>query len=200
MNKFAWTSTQEDAKPGETANPGEGNIAEKRKGAVELQHDINGNIYAELCAYQAGTAIYQTIDTSHGKGAIWHIKLNHASLTRSHEDSMQVLVGPDMNHLTPVEMKRTGSNPNGHVKQDNSGKQTVISTPVTNKNTRDHAGQWATYEGNVLINSDTTVFTFKSISGAALNLGNLLDDISFQIAYPLTYDRNGATGALPTGN
>ena len=186
-SRFAWRSTQK-----------QGTWWEQKPNAVELQHDLDGNIYAELCAYQAGTALYQDIATR--PGAMYKISLKHTSLSKDHVDSMRVLVGP-AGHETPVVMTRITSNGNG----DKTGvSSTLIATKASNTgeivsgtevSSRNHKGQWETYEGTYLIPTGQTVtrFTFESVSGKALNHGNLLDDISFQLAYPLTYQGNGST-------
>jgi hypothetical protein len=187
--RFAWDSTQQDG------GGNDGDISnEQRAHAVELQKDRNGNQYAELCADQAGTAIFQNISTV--PGAVYRIRLDHASLNASHLDSMQVLVGPDMGHLTAVPMTRltsNGSDPTGPV-------GTTIATTASNTGDRDHSGQWETYQGTYTIpaGQTTTVFTFKSLGSRAGNYGNLLDNISFQVAYPLDYDLNGGTGSVPS--
>lgn len=81
-------------------------------------------------------------------------------------------------------------------------KSTVIATKVTNGNERAHADQWETYEGTYLIpdGQTTTRFTFRSVDARSLDRGNLLDDIVFDKAYRLTYDKNSsdATGEVPS--
>lgn len=77
---------------------------------------------------------------------------------------------------------------------------TLIATQATNEpdyndgDSRHHEGQWATYEGTYLATGTRTVFSFESVSSISDNAGNLLDDISFEKAYPLSYDMNGGTG------
>ena len=48
-------------------------------------------MYAELCAYEKGTAIYQDIKTV--PGTLYKIRLKHASLYSGYLDKMQVMVG-----------------------------------------------------------------------------------------------------------
>ena len=43
-------------------------------------------------------------------------------------------------------------------------------------------------------NQPVTRFTFKSFNSDSPTSGNLVDDIDFQMAYPLSYDMNGGTG------
>ena len=185
--KFGWSSTQKD---------GTDNIQHKA-GAIEIQYDDQAdNVYAELCAYEKGTAIYQDIKTV--PGTLYKVRLRHASLNQNYLDKMQVLIGAP-GHETPVEMTRTTVN--GHGDKLNE-KSTTIATKVGNTNDRDHEHQWETYEGTYLIpdGQTTTRFTFKSIDAKQLDYGNMLDDIVFDKAYKLSYDKNSsdATGSVPS--
>lgn len=186
-SKFGWTSTQKA-----------GSNVQQKANAVELQYDDStaDNVYAELCAYEAGTAIYQDIRTV--PGTLYKVRLRHASLNQNYLDKMQVLIGAP-GHETPVEMTRTTVN--GHGDKLNE-KSTTIATKVTNGNNRHHADQWETYEGTYLIpdGQTTTRFTFKSIDSKQLDRGNVLDDIVFDKAYRLSYDKNAtdANGSVPS--
>lgn len=186
-SKFGWTSTQKA-----------GSNVQQKANAVELQYDDStaDNVYAELCAYEAGTAIYQDIRTV--PGTLYKVRLKHASLNSTYLDKMQVMIGTP-GHEQPVEMTRTSVN--GHGDKLNE-KSTVIATKVTNGNNRHHADQWETYEGTYLIpdGQTTTRFTFKSIDSKQLDYGNVLDDIVFDKAYRLDYDKNAsdATGKVPS--
>ena len=186
-SKFGWTSTQKA-----------GSNVQQKANAVELQYDDStaDNVYAELCAYEAGTAIYQDIRTV--PGTLYKVRLKHASLNSTYLDKMQVMIGTP-GHEQPVEMTRTGVNGNGDKLNE---KSTTIATKVTNGNNRHHADQWETYEGTYLIpdGQTTTRFTFKSIDSKQLDYGNVLDDIVFDKAYRLDYDKNAsdATGEVPS--
>ena len=186
-SKFGWTSTQKA-----------GSNVQQKANAVELQYDDStaDNVYAELCAYEAGTAIYQDIRTV--PGTLYKVRLKHASLNSTYLDKMQVMIGTP-GHEQPVEMTRTSVN--GHGDKLNE-KSTVIATKVTNGNNRHHADQWETYEGTYLIpdGQATTRFTFKSIDAKQLDYGNVLDDIVFDKAYKLTYNKNAtdASGSVPS--
>ena len=186
-SKFGWTSTQKA-----------GSNVQQKANAVELQYDDStaDNVYAELCAYEAGTAIYQDIRTV--PGTLYKVRLKHASLNSTYLDKMQVMIGTP-GHEQPVEMTRTSVN--GHGDKLNE-KSTTIATKVTNGNNRHHADQWETYEGTYLIpdGQTTTRFTFKSIDAKQLDYGNVLDDIVFDKAYRLSYDKNAsdATGEVPS--
>ena len=186
-SKFGWTSTQKA-----------GSAVQQKANAVELQYDDStaGNVYAELCAHEAGTAIYQDIRTV--PGTLYKVRLKHASLNSTYLDKMQVMIGTP-GHEQPVEMTRTSVN--GHGDKLNE-KSTVIATRVTNGNNRHHTDQWETYEGTYLIpdGQTTTRFTFRSIDAKQLDRGNVLDDIVFDKAYRLSYDKNAsdATGKVPS--
>lgn len=186
-SKFGWASTQKA-----------GSNVQQKANAVELQYDDStaDNVYAELCAYEAGTAIYQDIRTV--PGTLYKVRLKHASLNSTYLDKMQVMIGTP-GHEQPVEMTRTSVN--GHGDKLNE-KSTVIATKVTNGNNRHHADQWETYEGTYLIPDGQTAtrFTFKSIDSKQLDYGNVLDDIVFDKAYRLSYDKNStaAAGEVPS--
>ena len=186
-SKFAWSSTENGSR-------------------VELQQDRNTkNTYAEIVAQQDNTSIYQNVSTGNG-GVLYKIRLKHASRQSSHADKMQVLVGSDTAHATPVEMTRVTSNGHG---DKVGGKSTIITTKVSNTDPRDHGSQWETYEGYYQMpeGQKNTVFMFKSLEGfkddetlSGNNVGNLVDDIEFSRSYKLTYDKNAsdATGKVPS--
>lgn len=186
-SRFAWSSTENGSR-------------------VELQQDRNTkNTYAEIVAQQDNTSIYQNVSTGNG-GVLYKIRLKHASRQSSHADRMQVLVGSDTDHATPVEMTRVISNGHG---DKVGGKSTIITTKVSNTDPRDHGAQWETYEGYYQVpeGQKNTVFMFKSLEGfkevetlPGNNVGNLVDDIEFSRSYKLTYDANSsdASGQVPS--
>lgn len=198
--KFAWNST-------EVAGTQNGS-SQWHTNEVELQRDSRtGNMYGELCAYQVNTSIRQYIRTT--PGVLYKVRLKHASLSRDYLDKMQVLIGPAGNEQ-PVRMTRVGSQ-NGLDATGESTASTTVSTHASNEmeikdgqgtpySSRNHDGQWATYEGVYVATSDVTSFTFKSVDAKAWNLGNLLDDIVFDKAYRLSYDKNAsdASGQVPS--
>lgn len=47
--------------------------------------------------------------------------------------------------------------------------------------------------------STVTRFTFESIEGVDDTLGSKIDDIGFEISYPLTYKLHGGNGVVPNG-
>ena len=186
-SRFAWSSTENGSR-------------------VELQQDRNTkNTYAEIVAQQDNTSIYQNVSTGNGD-VLYKIRLKHASRQSSHADRMQVLVGSDTDHATPVEMTRVTSNGHG---DKVGGKSTTITTKVSNTDPRDHGAQWETYEGYYQVpeGQKNTVFMFKSLEGfkeyetlPGNNIGNLVDDIEFSRSYKLTYDSNSsdASGQVPS--
>ena len=186
-SRFAWSSTENGSR-------------------VELQQDRDTkNTYAEIVAQQDNTSIYQNVSTGNG-GVLYKIRLKHASRQSSHADKMQVLVGSDTAHATPVEMTRVTSNGHG---DKVGGKSTTITTKVSNTDPRDHGSQWETYEGYYQVpeGQKNTVFMFKSLEGfkeyetlPGNNVGNLVDDIEFSLSYKLTYDKNSsdAAGQVPS--
>ena len=198
-DKFAWDSTEVARVQNESS--------QWHTNEVELQQDSRtGNMYAELCAYQAHTSIRQYIHTT--PGTLYKVRLKHASLSRDYLDKMQVLVGPAGNEQ-PVRMTRVESQ-NRLDATGESTASTTVSTHASNEmeikddqrpySSRNHNGQWATYEGVYVATSDVTSFTFKSVDAKAYNLGNLLDDIVFDKAYRLSYDKNAtdANGSVPS--
>lgn len=199
-DRFAWDST-------EVAGTQNGS-SQWHTNEVELQRDSRtGNMYGELCAYQANTSIRQYIRTT--PGVLYKVRLKHASLSRDYLDKMQVLIGSDGNEQ-PVSMTRVESQ-NGLDATGESTASTTVSTHASNEmeikdgqgtpySSRNHNGQWATYEGVYVATSDVTSFTFKSVDAKAYNLGNLLDDIVFDKAYRLSYDKNStaASGQVPS--
>lgn len=180
--KFGWASDQKGRQP-------QGGVGlTDRPNAVELQQDsVTGNTYAEIVGSERGKAILQKIDTQHDSDTVYTVRFDHASLSKEHADSMQVLVNGK-----PVTMTRVTSNKAG---DEQGWTGTSITTHATNTNRFQHDGQWATYEGKVTIPANTPVstFTFKALNAVDPTKGNLIDNLTFKIAYRLSYDANGGT-------
>ena len=180
--KFGWASDQKGGQP-------QGGVGlTDRPNAVELQQDsVTGNTYAEIIGSERGKAILQKIDTQHDSDTVYTVRFDHASLSKEHADSMQVLVNGK-----PVTMTRVTSNKAG---DEQGWTGTSITTHATNTNRFQHDGQWATYEGKVTIPANTPVstFTFKALNAVDPTKGNLIDNLTFKIAYRLSYDANGGT-------
>lgn len=185
--KFGWTSDQKGGQP-------QGGVGlTDRPNAVELQQDsVTGNTYAEIVGSERGKAILQKIDTQHDSDTVYTVRFDHASLSKEHADSMQVLVNGK-----PVTMTRVTSNKAG---DEQGWTGTSITTHATNTNRFQHDGQWATYEGKVTIPANTPVstFTFKALNAVDPTKGNLIDNLTFKIAYKLGYDANGGKGQMPS--
>lgn len=172
---FGWKSNQTD-----TAVDGRAPIA-------EIQQSRDGsNYYGEITASQADTYLYQDINTRHDFSTVYTVKLKHASRALAMGvDSLQVLVGTP-GHERPVELTRVASDGKDQVGE----KSNVVASAVSGWD-----GKWDTYMGSVIIpaNQPVTRFTFKSITGIDNVAGNLIDDVRFAYAYPLSYDANGGT-------
>lgn len=179
---FGWKSNQTD-----TAVDGRAPIA-------EIQQSRDGsNYYGEITASQANTYLYQDINTRHDFSTVYTVKLKHASRTLAMGvDSLQVLVGAP-GHERPVELTRIASDGKDQVGE----KSNVVASAVSGWN-----GKWDTYMGSVIIPADQPVtrFTFKSITGIDNVAGNLIDDVRFAYAYPLSYDANGGKGRVPSSS
>lgn len=181
-SKFGWISDQKGGKP-------QGFVTDHAN-SVELQRDNDtDNTYAEIVGSEIGKSIYQKIDTQNSTDAVYTVRFDHAALSSEHADGMQALVNGK-----PVTMTRIGGNKAG----DKTGwTGTDIVTHATNTDHYRHDGQWATYEGKVTIPANTPVstFAFKSLNEAKPDMGNLIDNLTFKIAYRLSYDSNGGTKA-----
>ncbi len=189
--RFAWKSDQ--------TGKDLGNPPYEQAGDVQVWNRYDGsNHYAELTAAQAGSAIYQDIDTESDSDVQYIVSLRHASLNASHLDSMQVLIGAP-GHETPVTMTRVTANGHGDKVGESSD---TIATRVSNpkpadREDSDHTGQWETYTGTVTVPAGRPVtrFTFRNVSSKSAWNGNLIDDIAFTKARRLDYDANGGTKA-----
>lgn len=153
-----------------------------------------GNVWGEIAAAKQGKYIYQDIATTPGVVYKWSLK--HASRNADQDDSMQVMIG-EPGAEAVQEATRTTSNGTDKVGE----KSTTITTHGTAQD-----GKWETYTGDYLATSTTTRFTFRSVrdsNGQGLDFtaeGNCVDDLSFDKAYRLSYDKNAsdATGKVPS--
>lgn len=153
-----------------------------------------GNVWGEIAAAKQGKYIYQDIATTPGVVYKWSLK--HASRNADQDDSMQVMIG-EPGAEAVQEATRTTSNGTDKVGE----KSTTITTHGTAQD-----GRWETYTGDYLATSTTTRFTFRSVrdsNGQGLDFtaeGNCVDDLSFDKAYKLSYDKNSsdATGSVPS--
>ena len=153
-----------------------------------------GNVWGEIAAAKRGKYIYQDIATTPGVVYKWSLK--HASRNADQDDSMQVMIGEPGK---TVAQQATRTTSNGSDKTGSAG--TTITTHGTAQD-----GKWETYTGDYLATSTTTRFTFRSVrdsNGQGLDFtaeGNCVDDLSFDKAYKLSYDKNSsdATGSAPS--
>ena len=188
-SKFGWDSDQEGMRPDQQPTS-----HQKLQHCVQLGHANNNNgqkvnRYAEIVAETPTGAIYQDIATVPGVMYRWTLK--HASASTSHADSMAVMIG-DPGKETAQEATRTTVNGYG----DKLGK---VGTTIT---TRGPGVAWETYTGTYIATSTVTRFTYRSLQGDTklLHTGNWIDDVSFDKAYRLSYDKNAsdASGSVPS--
>ena len=170
------------------------------RGIVEVQRfrtavkGSTGNVWGEIAAAKQGKYIYQDIATT--PGVVYRWSLKHASRNADQDDSMQVMIGEPGK---TVAQQATRTTSNGSDKTGSAG--TTITTHGTAQD-----GRWETYTGDYLATSTTTRFTFRSVrdsNGQGLDFtaeGNCVDDLSFDKAYKLSYDKNSsdATGSVPS--
>lgn len=179
--QFGWRSTQTDTS------------VDGRAPIVEIQRSRDGsNTYAEITASEANTYIYQDVSTPVA-GAVYTIRLKHASRAVDSRDALSVLIGAP-GHERAVTLTRTASDSGDPVGESST---TVESTAWA------WDGEWDTYEGTYTIPDGQTVtrFTFLAVRGTTgsddQTSGNCVDDIDFQVAYPLAYELNGGDGRIP---
>lgn len=165
-------------------------------GGTEIQCWGGTNQWGELCAQQDGAAIYQDISTI--KGAVYKWTLKHTSRFKEHDDEMQVMIGSTTSQAVQpawrIENGKYTAMPEGKIKTHNPYcDMTNGATSPTGVANLDKA--WRTYTGAYLVKDTLTRFTFKSVSSYGPAWGNLVDDISFQITFPIRYDANGGDGS-----
>lgn len=183
-SQFGWKSNQTDTR------------VDGRGGIVEIQRSrANDNMYAEITASQANTYLYQDIDTAHSTPTVYTVKLRyaHRNGTINSNEKIQILVGAP-GHEQPVTMTRIASRNNNRIGE----KSTTVNAP----NSNGWLGSWDTFQGSVEIPAGQPVsrFTFKALGSIDGVTGNLIDDVQFKLAYPLSYDKNAqdATGSVPS--
>lgn len=183
--KFGWKSNDDTA--------GADTVEVQRRNHTPYPTNA-GNVWGEIAAAKRGKYIYQDIATTPGVVYKWSLK--HASRNADQDDSMQVMIG-EPGAEAVQEATRTTSNGTDKVGE----KSTTITTHGTAQDSK-----WETYTGDYLATSTTTRFTFRSVrdsNGQGLDFtaeGNCVDDLSFDKAYRLSYDKNAsdATGKVPS--
>lgn len=183
--KFGWKSND--------ATAGADTVEVQRRNHTPYPTNA-GNVWGEIAAAKRGKYIYQDIATTPGVVYKWSLK--HASRNADQDDSMQVMIG-EPGKTVAQQATRTTSN--------GSDKTGSVGTTITTHGTAQD-GKWETYTGDYLATSTTTRFTFRSVrdsNGQGLDFtaeGNCVDDLSFDKAYKLSYDKNSsdATGSVPS--
>lgn len=183
--KFGWKSNDDTA--------GADTVEVQRRNHTPYPTNA-GNVWGEIAAAKRGKYIYQDIATTPGVVYKWSLK--HASRNADQDDSMQVMIG-EPGKTVAQQATRTTSN--------GSDKTGSVGTTITTHGTAQD-GRWETYTGGYLATSTTTRFTFRSVrdsNGQGLDFtaeGNCVDDLSFDKAYKLSYDKNSsdATGSVPS--
>lgn len=183
--KFGWRSNDDTA--------GVDTVEVQRRNHTPYPTNA-GNVWGEIAAAKRGKYIYQDIATTPGVVYKWSLK--HASRNSDQDDSMQVMIGEPGK---TVAQQATRTTSNGSDKTGSAG--TTITTHGTAQD-----GRWETYTGDYIATSTTTRFTFRSVrdsNGQGLDFtaeGNCVDDLSFDKAYKLSYDKNSsdATGSVPS--
>lgn len=198
-SKFGWDSTQTGLTPDKQPTS-----AQRLRHSVQnMTTTVDGkrNVIAEMCAEQEGTAIYQDIVTIPGATYTWH--LDHMSFSKSHKDNMSVMIGKP-GEETAQQAYRENVNGGG----DKVGPVgTVISTQNKIDKPLDDSGvdyaplqeNFEHYSGKYIVPAGQTVtrFTYKNLNDYDKDSGNMLDNVSFEISYPLHYDLKGGSGTGP---
>lgn len=168
--------------------------------AFELHREKDGNVCADV---HGSRTIGQTIDTQ--AGVAYTVSIRHSGRSKGNAGSVQVLVGPDRDHLRPLEMSRMNVSRTGAKYGDRIGSVgTVVTTHSDSVDSTegdhpawDHADDWETYSGTYVATGGKTVFAYR---GVDKNGDSVIDDLSFKLAYRLTYDKNAqdAAGSVPS--
>lgn len=178
--------------------------------SFELHREKDGNVCADV---HGGRTIGQTIDTQ--AGVAYTVSIRHSGRSKGNAGSVQVLVGPDKDHLRPLEMSRMNVSRTGAKYGDRIGKVgTVVTTHSDSVDSTegdhpawDHSDDWETYSGTYVATGGKTVFAYRgvdkngnAVSGTDSGADSVIDDLSFKLAYPLAYDKNAddATGSVPS--
>ena len=170
--------------------------------SFELHREKDGNVCADV---HGGRTIGQTIDTQ--AGVAYTVSIRHSGRSKGNAGSVQVLVGPDRDHLRPLEMSRMNVSRTGAKYGDRIGKVgTVVTTHSDSVDSTegnhpawDHSDDWETYSGTYVATGGKTVFAYRGVDKNG-NADSVIDDLSFKLAYPLVYDKNAddATGSVPS--
>ena len=166
--------------------------------SFELHREKDGNVCADV---HGSRTIGQTIDTQ--AGVAYTVSIRHSGRSKGNAGSVQVLVGPDKDHLRPLEMSRMNVSRTGAKYGDRIGSVgTVVTTHSDSVDSTegdhpawDHSDDWEMYSGTYVATGGKTVFAYRGV-----DKDSVIDDLSFKLAYRLTYDKNAqdAAGSVPS--
>ena len=166
----------------------------------ELHREKDGNTAADV---HAGRTVAQTVNTT--PGASYTFSIRHSGRSKGNAGGVTLLTGPDKDHLTPVRLTRTTVSKTGQKYGDKTGDVgTVAYTHSDSMDATegshepwDHSDDWESYEGTVIIpaGQSRTMIAYRGVAkdGTLTASANdsILDDLSFRLAYKLSYDANG---------
>lgn len=173
----------------------------------ELHRERDGNTAADV---HAGRTVAQTVNTT--PGASYTFSIRHSGRSKGNAGGVTLLTGPDKDHLTPVRLTRTTVSKTGQKYGDRTGDVgTVAYTHSDSMDATegshepwDHSDDWESYEGTVIIpaGQSRTMIAYRGVAkdGTLTASANdsIIDDLSFRLAYKLSYDANGGTGQVPS--
>lgn len=173
----------------------------------ELHREKDGNTAADV---HAGRTVAQTVNTT--PGASYTFSIRHSGRSKGNAGGVTLLTGPDKDHLTPVKLTRTTVSKTGQKYGDKTGDVgTVAYTHSDSMDATegghdpwDHSDDWESYEGTVIIpaGQSRTMISYRGVAkdGTLTASANdsIIDDLSFRLAYKLSYDGNGGTGQVPS--
>lgn len=166
----------------------------------ELHREKDGNTAADV---HAGRTVAQTVATT--PGAAYTFSIRHSGRSKGNAGGVTLLTGPDKDHLTPVKLTRTTVSKTGQKYGDKTGDVgTVAYTHSDSMDATegshepwDHSDDWESYEGTVIIpaGQSRTMIAYRGVAkdGTLTASANdsIIDDLSFRLAYKLSYDANG---------
>ena len=163
-------------------------------GQFEIHREKNGNLYADVHKDRTVGQKLQTVP-----GAAYQISIRHSGRSASHiGGTLTLLAGADKDHLAPIELSRTTLSATGAKEGQTLGPAgiAVVSPDYGVDGTSDYSGWdhtdgWETYVGSYIVpaGQSSTIFAYRG--GVS---DSCIDDLSFKVAYPLSYDMNGGTG------
>lgn len=168
----------------------------------ELHRERDGNTAVDV---HTGRTVAQTVATT--PGAAYTFSIRHSGRSKGNAGGVTLLAGPDKDHLTPVKLTRTTVSKTGAKYGDKTGDVgTVAYTHSDSADATegshdpwDHSDDWESYEGTVIIpaGQSRTMIAYRGVAKdgkltASAN-DSIIDDLSFRLAYKLSYDANGGT-------